>query len=186
MAFKRNIIITGGAGFIGCHVVRRFVDRYPQYRIVNVDKLTYAGNLANLRDIEDRDNYVFEKADICDFDAMLALIKKYSGVDKKGRLFPFISDQKYNDAIKEAFTVAGITREVVVRNSVSGLEEIQPINKIASSHLARRTFIGNLYHQVADPNIIGKMSGHVEGSKAFARYRDIDDEMLKDVIGKIG
>ena len=60
------------------------------------------------------------------------------------------------------------------------------MNKIASSHLARRTFIGNLYHQVADPNIIGKMSGHVEGSKAFARYRDIDDEMLKDVIGKIG
>lgn len=78
MAFKRNIIITGGAGFIGCHVVRRFVDRYPQYRIVNVDKLTYAGNLANLRDIENRDNYVFEKADICDFDAMLALIKKYN------------------------------------------------------------------------------------------------------------
>lgn len=116
----------------------------------------------------------------------LALIKKYSGVDKKGRLFPFISDQKYNDAIKEAFTVAGITREVVVRNSVSGLEEVRPMNKIASSHLARRTFIGNLYHQVADPNIIGKMSGHVEGSKAFARYRDIDDEMLKDVIGKIG
>ncbi len=75
---------------------------------------------------------------------------------------------------------------MVVRNSVSGLEEVQPMNKIASSHLARRTFIGNQYHQVADPNIIGKMSGHVEGSKAFARYRDIDDEMLKDVIGKIG
>ena len=116
----------------------------------------------------------------------VALIEKYRGVDTKGRLFPFISDQKYNDAIKEAFTVAGITREVVVRNSVSGLEEVRPINEIASSHLARRTFVGNLYRQVADPNLIGKMSGHVEGSKAFARYRDIDEEMLSNTINLLG
>ena len=71
--YKRSIIITGGAGFIGSHVVRLFVNKYPEYRIINVDKLTYAGNLANLKDIEDRPNYRFVKADICDFDAMLAL-----------------------------------------------------------------------------------------------------------------
>ena len=62
--YKRNIMITGGAGFIGSHVVRLFVDKYPEYRIVNLDKLTYAGNLANLKDVEDKPNYVFEKADL--------------------------------------------------------------------------------------------------------------------------
>ena len=71
---KRCIIITGGAGFIGSHVVRLFVNKYPDYKIINVDKLTYAGNLANLKDIEDKPNYAFVKADICDFDAMCRLM----------------------------------------------------------------------------------------------------------------
>ena len=70
MEFKRNILITGGAGFIGSHVVRLFVTKYPDYRIVNLDKLTYAGNLANLRDIEQAPNYRFVRADICDFDTI--------------------------------------------------------------------------------------------------------------------
>lgn len=116
----------------------------------------------------------------------MELINKYRGKDKQGRLFPFISDQKYNDAIKQIFTIAGITRNVEVRNALTGEMEIRPINELASSHIARRTFVGIAYKQVADPNIIGKMSGHVEGSKAFVRYRDIDDDMLKDVINKIG
>ena len=72
--FKRNILITGGAGFIGSHVVRLFVNKYPEYRIINLDKLTYAGNLANLKDIENQPNYVFVKADICDYDKMLELM----------------------------------------------------------------------------------------------------------------
>ena len=74
MEFKRNIIITGGAGFIGSHVVRLFVRKYPDYRIINVDKLTYAGNLANLRDVEGCPNYKFVKADICDFAMMSSLM----------------------------------------------------------------------------------------------------------------
>ena len=114
------------------------------------------------------------------------LIEKYKGVDGKGRLFPFISPQKYNEAIKEIFTLSGITRNVEVRNALTGEMEIRPINEIASSHLARRTFVGNAYKQVADPNVVGKMSGHVEGSRAFARYRNIDDDILKDVISRIG
>lgn len=114
------------------------------------------------------------------------LIEKYKGVDGKGRLFPFISPQKYNEAIKEIFTLSEITRNVEVRNALTGEMEIRPINEIASSHLARRTFVGNAYKQVADPNVVGKMSGHVEGSRAFARYRNIDDDILKDVISKLG
>lgn len=74
---KRNILITGGAGFIGSHVVRLFVNKYPDYRIVNLDKLTYAGNLANLRDIENAPNYTFVKVDICDYDTIREVFCKY-------------------------------------------------------------------------------------------------------------
>lgn len=116
----------------------------------------------------------------------VALMYKYRGQDKKGRLFPFVSAQKYNDAIKEIFAIAGIVRNVEVRNARTGETEIRPLNEVASSHLARRTFVGNAYKQVSDPNIICKMSGHVEGSKAFARYRTIDNDTLKDVINRMG
>lgn len=77
MNFARNILITGGAGFIGSHVVRLFVNKYPEYHIINLDKLTYAGNLANLKDVEDQPNYTFVKADICDFEKMLEIFKQY-------------------------------------------------------------------------------------------------------------
>ena len=70
-------MITGGAGFIGSHVVRLFVHKYPAYRIVNLDKLTYAGNPANLADVEGRPNYTFVKGDICDMDAVRDLLSRY-------------------------------------------------------------------------------------------------------------
>lgn len=73
----KTILITGGAGFIGSHVVRRFVNKYPDYKIVNLDKLTYAGNLANLRDIEKRPNYEFVRADIVDGELMKKLFTKH-------------------------------------------------------------------------------------------------------------
>ena len=73
----KNILITGGAGFIGSHVVRRFVNEYPDCTIVNLDKLTYAGNLANLKDIENAPNYRFERADICDYDRVLEIFSRY-------------------------------------------------------------------------------------------------------------
>jgi dTDP-glucose 4,6-dehydratase len=74
---KKNILITGGAGFIGSHVVRRFVKNYPDYTIINLDKLTYAGNLANLRDIDRAPNYRFVKGDICDSEFMLEIFRQY-------------------------------------------------------------------------------------------------------------
>ncbi len=74
----QTILITGGAGFIGSHLTRLFVTQYPEYRIVNIDKLTYAGNLQNLADIEDRPNYHFVKGDICDAALLNSLFEKYS------------------------------------------------------------------------------------------------------------
>jgi dTDP-glucose 4,6-dehydratase len=78
MSYKRNILITGGAGFIGSHVVRQFVNKYPEYRIINLDKLTYAGNLNNLRDVENQPNYTFVKEDICNLERMVELFDEYN------------------------------------------------------------------------------------------------------------
>lgn len=113
----------------------------------------------------------------------LDILAKYKGVDSQGRILPFISTQKYNDAIKKIFKQCGITRMVTVLDPVTGEEVKRPMDEIASSHLARRTFVGNLYKKVKDPNLVGALSGHAEGSKAFSRYREIDDDIKKELIG---
>ncbi|MFK7947702.1 MAG: dTDP-glucose 4,6-dehydratase [Saprospiraceae bacterium] len=77
MAFDKKILVTGGAGFIGSHVVRLFVQKYPNYQIVNLDKLTYAGNLENIKDIDQAPNYTFEKGDIIDLEFIRSLFNKY-------------------------------------------------------------------------------------------------------------
>ena len=111
----------------------------------------------------------------------LAILEKYK--DYGGpKLLPFITQPKYNDAIKEIFTRAGITRNVTYLNPLTEREEKVPINTIASSHMARRTFVGNLYKQVLDPNIVASMSGHAEGSRAFSRYREIDKEIKTNTV----
>ncbi len=102
MDFKRNILITGGAGFIGSHVVRLFVTKYPEYHIVNIDKLTYAGNLANLADIEQQPNYTFVKADICDFEKMLELFRQYC-IDG---VIHLAAESHVDRSIKDPFTFA--------------------------------------------------------------------------------
>lgn len=102
MGFKRNILITGGAGFIGSHVVRLFVNKYADYHIVNLDKLTYAGNLANLKDIEDKPNYLFVKADICDFAKLQELMNGYH-VDG---IIHLAAESHVDRSIKDPFTFA--------------------------------------------------------------------------------
>jgi len=109
---------------------------------------------------------------------ILARYEVYDG----DKLLPFISEQKYNLAIKRIFKAAGLKRLVTVINPTTREEEKRVLYEIASSHLARRTFVGNLYRQVKDPNLVGALSGHKEGSKAFARYRTIDDEMKKELV----
>ncbi len=99
---KRNIIITGGAGFIGSHVVRLFVNNYPHYNIINVDKLTYAGNLANLKDIEDRPNYKFKRLDICDFEAIYQLFQD-ENIDG---VIHLAAESHVDRSIKDPFTFA--------------------------------------------------------------------------------
>lgn len=100
--FKRNIMITGGAGFIGSHVVRLFVNKYPDYHIINVDKLTYAGNLANLKDIENQPNYTFVKADICDFDTMRQLMEQHH-IDG---IIHLAAESHVDRSIRDPFTFA--------------------------------------------------------------------------------
>jgi len=98
----KSIIITGGAGFIGSHVVRLFVNKYPDCRIINVDKLTYAGNLANLKDIEDKPNYRFVKADICDFEKIYALMHE----EHVDGIIHLAAESHVDRSIKDPFTFA--------------------------------------------------------------------------------
>lgn len=102
MTFKRNIMITGGAGFIGCHVVRLFVNKYPDYRIINLDKLTYAGNLKNLQDVANKPNYLFIKEDICNYEVIKELMRQYH-IDG---IIHLAAESHVDRSIKDPFTFA--------------------------------------------------------------------------------
>lgn len=112
---------------------------------------------------------------------ILVKYKDYTGIE----LLPFISQQKYNDAIKEMLKEAGIDRIVTVINPTTMQEEQHPIYEVASSHMGRRNFIGNLYSKTQDPNTIGSMTGHTDNSLAFARYRAIDDTIKKTLVDQL-
>ena len=102
MEAKRTYLITGGAGFIGSHVVRLFVNNYPDCHIINLDKLTYAGNLDNLRDVETAPNYTFVQGDICDFEAVMALMRQY----RVDGVIHLAAESHVDRSIKDPFTFA--------------------------------------------------------------------------------
>lgn len=141
---KRNIIITGGAGFIGSHVVRLFVNKYPDYHIINVDKLTYAGNLANLRDIEDRPNYTFVRADICDYDRMLEIIGKYN-VDG---IINFAAESHVDRSIKDPFTFA--------RTNVMGTLALLQAARVSWESRPER-YEGKMFYHISTDEVYGSL-----------------------------
>ena len=148
---KRHIIITGGAGFIGNHVVRLFVNKYPEYQIINVDKLTYAGNLANLKDIEDCPNYKFVKADICDFDTMLSLMKEHQ-VDG---IIHLAAESHVDRSIKDPFTFA--------RTNVMGTLSLLQAAKLYWESLPEK-YAGKCFYHISTDEVYGALElTHPEG-----------------------
>lgn len=117
-------------------------------------------------------------------DTAKEIIAKYAG-QKDGRLLPFISDIKYNVAIKRVLREAGITRTVLIQNKHTYEEEPRAICDIAASHLARRTFMGNMFKKVKSERIVSAFTGHAAHSQAFSRYTDVDDEMKREIIQQI-
>lgn len=110
------------------------------------------------------------------------IILRYRSPDPRSPLLPFIQPQRFNYAIKQILTLCGITRCVSLLSPSTGQPIRRPINEVAASHIARRTFIGTLYRQVKDPNLISSLTGHVENSRAFNRYRTIDDDIKRELI----
>ena len=145
MSCRRNIIVTGGAGFIGSHVVRLFVNKYPDYHIINVDKLTYAGNLANLSDIEDRPNYTFVKADICDYDRMVQLMMEY----KVDGVIHLAAESHVDRSIKDPFTFA--------RTNVMGTLSLLQAAKVYWESLPEK-YEGKRFYHISTDEVYGALT----------------------------
>ena len=142
--FKRNILITGGAGFIGNHVVRLFVNKYPEYRIINLDKLTYAGNLENLEDIKCQRNYKFIKADIADLAEMRRIITEY----RIDGIIHLAAESHVDRSIKDPFTFA--------RTNVMGtLSLLQAAREYWESQTER--YEGKLFYHISTDEVYGAL-----------------------------
>lgn len=111
------------------------------------------------------------------------ILKRYEG--KQKTLLPTKQMYQYNDGIRAVLRECGINRTVTILDTITGQEVQRPICDVASSHMARRNFIGNLYRKVKDPELVSSMTGHVNGSRAFARYREIDDETKVSLVNLI-
>jgi len=163
---KRKILITGGAGFLGSHVVRLFVNKYPEYNIVNLDKLTYAGNLANLKDIEDKSNYTFVKADIADFDCIRRIISEYQ-IDG---IIHLAAESHVDRSIKDPFTFA--------RTNVMGTLSLLQAAKEYWESLPEK-YTGKLFYHISTDEVYGALElTHPKGVPApFTTKASSKDDM---------
>lgn len=153
MKENRHILITGGAGFIGSHVVRLFVNKYPDYHIVNLDKLTYAGNLANLKDIEKAPNYTFVKADICDFETILSLLQQH----RIDGIIHLAAESHVDRSIKDPFTFA--------RTNVLGTLSLLQAAKLYWESLPEG-YQGKRFYHISTDEVYGALElTHPEGIK---------------------
>ena len=169
LAIQRDIFVFHS--FIGCRVSDLMK---LTFKNIIGDSVTYISNKSKHRHA----NTLVVPLN----DTSREIIDRYKGGEK---LLPFISEQKYNKAIKEIFKLSGITRKVIVINPLTSEEEIVPINTIATSHMCRRNLVGNLYQIVPDPAIIGSITGHSPTSRAFSRYRKIENEIKKSVLDQL-
>ena len=142
---SRSIVITGGAGFIGSHVVRLFVNKYPDYRIINLDKLTYAGNLANLKDIEDKPNYSFVKMDICDFEGIYKLMQD----EKVDGIIHLAAESHVDRSIKDPFTFA--------RTNVMGTLSLLQAAKLYWESLPEG-YEGKMFYHISTDEVYGALT----------------------------
>ena len=142
---SRSIVITGGAGFIGSHVVRLFVNKYPDYRIINLDKLTYAGNLANLKDIEDKPNYKFVKMDICDFEGVCRLMQD----EKVDGIIHLAAESHVDRSIKDPFTFA--------RTNVMGTLSLLQAAKLYWESLPEK-YEGKMFYHISTDEVYGALT----------------------------
>lgn len=117
-------------------------------------------------------------------DKAKAILAKYEDVEGEF-LFPSFNLDTYNENIRKILTHVGVTRRVATINPKTREFEIRPLNEVATSHTARKSFIGNLYKKVKDPALVASLSGHTDGSRAFARYREIDTEMQRELVKMI-
>ncbi len=144
MEYKRHILITGGAGFIGSHLVRLFVNKYPDYRIINLDKLTYAGNLANLKDIEDRPNYRFVRMDICDCEGVSHLLAE----EHVDGIIHLAAESHVDRSIKDPFAFA--------RTNVLGTLSMLQAAKTYWEGLPEG-FDGKLFYHISTDEVYGAL-----------------------------
>ena len=156
---SKNILITGGAGFIGSHVVKRFVSKYPKYNIINIDKLTYAGDLKNVVEVQNKKNYFFENVDICNYDKILKIFESY----KISHIINLAAESHVDRSIEDPFIFA--------KSNVLGTLSL--LN--AAKTYWKNNFKNKLFYHISTDEVYGSLGDILEdaGIKKYSIEKGI-------------